>query len=132
MKVFNFFISNFKNENFQFFISNFRGIFQTITVPFGGMAKKKQISIKISKSIFVYFFPFRTGDMAKFFKIQKQKKIQFKFQNKMFSNFPCGTNVFFLGVRLPNLLKDFKNYLFTLNKKIAIYCIPPPWWYGPP
>jgi hypothetical protein len=53
MKVFNFFISNFKNENFQFFISNFHGTFQTITVPFGGMAKKNQISIKISKSFFV-------------------------------------------------------------------------------
>jgi hypothetical protein len=25
---------------------------------------------------------------------------------------------------LPNLIIDYTNYLFTLNKKIAIYCIP--------
>jgi hypothetical protein len=79
--------------------------------------QKKQISIKISKSIFVYFFPFRTGDMAKFFKIQKQKKFNSNFKTKCFQIFLVAQTFFFLGARLPNLLKDFKNYLFTLNKK---------------
>jgi hypothetical protein len=43
------------------------------------MAKIFQISIQISKSIFCLIFPFPSGGMAIFFKIQKQN-FQFKFQ----------------------------------------------------
>jgi hypothetical protein len=59
-----------------------------------------------------------------FFKIRKQK-FQFKFQKWFFSKFfilifSCGINEFFLDPRLPNLLKDCKNYLFTLTKNSHI------------
>jgi hypothetical protein len=46
----------FSNFSFHFFVAYFKNF---------------QISIQISKSIFL--FPFPSGGMAKFFKIQKQK-----------------------------------------------------------
>jgi transposase-like protein len=57
-------------------------------------------------------------------KIFKNKKIQFKFQ-KCFFHF----NDFFHGPRLPNLLKDCKNYLFTLIKNS--YILHTTLWYSP-
>jgi hypothetical protein len=114
--------SNFKRKfhfEFQkwkfsnFFISNFRGT--------SDMAKFFQISIQISKLIFFQIFPFPSSGMAKLFSRFKNKNFQFKFQKQFFfQNFQFKFSLwykqFFLGPRLPNLLKDCKNYLFTLTK----------------
>jgi hypothetical protein len=52
------------------------------------MAKIFQISIQISKSIFCLIFPFPSGGMAIFFKIQKQKfSIQISKTKFFISNF---------------------------------------------
>jgi hypothetical protein len=70
MEIFNFFISNFKNEKFiQFSFQIFVAYFKILQFPFGAMAKIFQIS----KSIFLLNSPFPSGGMAKFFKIKKQK-----------------------------------------------------------
>jgi hypothetical protein len=73
--------------------------------------------------------------MAIFFKIQKQKnsiQISKIFFSKFFiSNFPYDINEFFLSPRLPNLVKDYKNYLFTLIKNSHILHSTT-WWYGLP
>jgi hypothetical protein len=85
---------------------------------------------------------FPSGDMAIFFQISsislwqydhffskfKNKKFKFKNENVqfVFKFFLWHKRIFFLDPRLLNLLKDCKNYLFTLTKKIVIYCIPPP------
>jgi hypothetical protein len=79
-------------------------------------------------SFFHFLWPF-------FFKNQKQK-FQFKFQNWFFSkifisNFPYDINKFFLSPKLPNLLKECKNYIFTLTKNSLILHTTT-WWYGLP
>jgi hypothetical protein len=56
---------------FNFFISNFRGTFQFFPFPYGGMTK---CSIQISKLIF-----FHSSRMANFFLKFNNKKIQSKF-----------------------------------------------------
>jgi hypothetical protein len=68
------------------------------------------------KSIFSQIFPFSYSGIA-IFQNSKTKKINSNFKNENFqiSNFPCGINDFF-GLRLPNLLKNYKTYLFTLAK----------------
>jgi hypothetical protein len=98
------FISNFKNDkndNFQkkliqiskmkifnFFISNFRGIFQFFSFLWGGMAK---CSIQISKSFFS-FFHFSRVVWLSFF-----KKIQLKFQK---------WNIQFCLFQIPKMIKN--------------------------
>jgi hypothetical protein len=60
------------------------------------------------------------------FEVQKQKiSIQVSKIFFFISNFPCGRNNFFLYPRLPNLLKDCNNHLFTLTKNCYYYISPP-------
>jgi hypothetical protein len=99
---------------FSFFISNFRDIFQNF-----------QISIQISKLIFPHFFHFLWPIIFTKFKKNSIQISKMIFFSKFFIlNFPYDINKFFLSPRLPNLLKDYKNYLFILTK-IILYCIPP-------
>jgi hypothetical protein len=100
------------------------------------MAKIFQMSVHISKSNFLgSIFPFPSHGMAKIFKFQKQKfSIQIsktKKINFLFQIFLVASKIFFSALKLPNLLKDCKNYLFTLTKNSHILHITP-WWYAPP
>jgi hypothetical protein len=103
---------------FNFFISNFRGAFQFFQFPLVVWLDFFS-NFKID---FCQKFPFPSGGMAIcFFKIQKQKfLIQISKPKILISNFPCGINEFFLGLRLSNLLKDCKNYLVILMKNSHI------------
>jgi hypothetical protein len=126
--IWQFFSSNFKlkfsfqiskNENFQFFASKFCGIFQFFHLP---LVVRPKFSNSIQNCFFSIFSISLWWDGQIFFKIRKQN-FQFKFQKRFFKNlsipkFSCGINDFFLGPRSPNLLKDCKNYLFTLKKSL--------------
>jgi hypothetical protein len=73
---------------------------------------------------FVQFSHFPLLVWPKFSKF-KTKIFNSNFKNKkksifFISNFPCDINNFFLSLKLPNLLKDCKNYLFTLTKNSYI------------
>jgi hypothetical protein len=86
-----------KMKSFIFFISNFLGIFQKFSFPFGGMAKKNQIS----KSNFLFNF-------SHFPRVVwlNVKKFNLNFKRHFFSfQIFFVVLIFFLGLRLPNLLK---------------------------
>jgi hypothetical protein len=98
------FISILKNEIFQIFVP----YFYCFSFPFGGMANFFS-NFKIE--FFVQFFHFLWWYGQFFFKIQKQK-ISILQKMKNFQFFPFKFSLwhkrFFLGLRLPNLLKDCK------------------------
>jgi hypothetical protein len=74
---------------------------------------------KFQNQFFFQFFPFTSSGMTKFFKIEKQK-FQFKIQKQNFSfQIFCGINDFFLGPRLPNLLKGCQ--IIKRLQKLPIY-----------
>jgi hypothetical protein len=103
------FISNFKNENFQIFPFqiSFQFLWHISIFSFhsGGTA--------------IFFSNFKNNIFLQNFLFQNSKKNQFKIQNQFFFKifhfkFSLWHKRFFLCPRLPNLLKDCKNYLFTL------------------
>jgi hypothetical protein len=90
------FISNFKNENFQFF--HFK-------IPW---------HISIFCLIFL-FFPFPSGGMTIFFKIQKQKfLIQIYKMIFFISNFLCGIKGFFSRTEVAKFIKSFEKIIYLL------------------
>jgi hypothetical protein len=118
--------------------------FKKISFASGDMANfsnfKQNFSFQISKMKMFDFFilnfkidffkkiPFPSGRMANFFSKFENTNFQFKFQKCFFSklsisNYPCGIKDFFLSLRLPNLFKNCKNYIFTLTKNSHIHVV---------
>jgi hypothetical protein len=72
MKIFNFFISNFKNENFQFFsFQIFAAYFNFFSFPSGGMANSFQISISFFFCNFFHFLLLVGSMMNLFLSIER-------------------------------------------------------------
>jgi hypothetical protein len=112
MKVFQFFIANFKNKNFQSFhfkFFHYKFSLHTFSFPSGGMPN----FFKFQNHFFFNFFHFPLMVWPVSFQNSKTKKFIPNFKSYFFSkffisNFPYGINEFFLSPRLPNLLKDCK------------------------
>jgi hypothetical protein len=97
----------------NFLISIFRGTFQLISFPYGGMTKIFKFQFEFQNQ----FFPFPSRGIANFFSKLKT--------NFFISYFSCGVNEFFLGLRLSNLLKNWK-ITYLVLQKIAYTAYPPP------
>jgi hypothetical protein len=111
--------SEMKNSKFKK-IKNFSFSFQIFVTYF--KISNFNPNFKID---FFNFFHFLWPIFSKF----KNKNFNSNFKNDFFQNFSfliflMTWRKIFLSSRLPNLLKDCKNYLFTL-KKIVLYSIPP-------
>jgi hypothetical protein len=111
---------------FNFFILNFRGIFQFFSFPSCGMANFFKFQNR-----FFNFFPISLCWYGQiFFQNSKTKIFILDFKNETFFKifhfkFSCGIKEFFPRSYVATFIKRLKNYLFSLIK-IAIYCIPPP------
>jgi hypothetical protein len=118
--------SNFKIDFFNFFhfqMFSFQ-IFVAYFNFFISLWWYDQFYSNFNSNFKIDFFQFPSGGMAKLFQNSKIKIFNSNFKNEKFSFFSFQKFLEALAIfsrpMLPNLLKDCKNYLFTISKNSHI------------